>query len=244
MIPKSFQALGDICLIKIKDHHVGEHILKKFPRFRSVYYQGKISGKLRKPNVEWLAGERNPVTMVKENFCEFVVDISRVMFSKGNQEEKRRIVNQIQSGEEILDMFAGIGYFTIPVARLSGAKKVWAVELNPDAVELLKQNIELNHVLHKVKVIQGDSKKIVPELGQKFDRILMGYFPGTYEFLPAALEVARKGAIIHFHEIAEDSQEIISKIKEINPTIEILKTTKVKGYGIRTWHWVIDFKRP
>ena len=98
-IPKSFQALGQICLIKQKDKQVAQEILKKHSQFKSVYYQGKISGKLRKPQVEWLAGERNTLTKVKENYCEFLVDISKVMFSKGNQEEKRRIVSQIKDAE-------------------------------------------------------------------------------------------------------------------------------------------------
>jgi len=240
-IPKSFQALGQICLIKQKDKKVAQDILKKRSQFKSVYYSGKISGKLRKPKVEWLAGEKNTLTKVKENYCEFIVDISKVMFSKGNQEEKRRIVSEIKKPEQVLDMFSGIGYFTIPIAKLTPAK-VWAIELNPDAIELLKQNILLNKLAEKIIVIQGDCKIEAPKLGKKFDRVILGYFPNTYEFLPAALKVAKKDAVIHFHEIAEDPQEIIDKIKQINPNLKVLKSTKVKPYGIRKWHWVIDLQ--
>jgi tRNA wybutosine-synthesizing protein 2 len=258
-IPKSFQALGQICLIKQKNKEIAQEILKKHSQFKSVYYSGKISGKLRKPNVEWLAGEKNTLTKVKENYCEFIVDISKVMFSKGNQEEKRRIVSQIKRKENVCDFFTGIGYFTIPIAKLTPAN-VTAIELNPESIELLKQNIKLNKVTKKVTVIQGDCKIEAPKLNKKFDRVLMGYFisckrnnasksqsdlcsfPGTYAFLPVALKVAKKGAVIHFHELAEKSEDIITKIKQINPNLKVLKSTKVKAYGIRMWHWVIDLK--
>jgi tRNA wybutosine-synthesizing protein 2 len=240
-IPKSYQALGEICLIKQKDQKVAQEILNRHKRFKSVYYADKISGKLRKPEVIWLAGEKNTLAKVKENYCEFIVDISKVMFSKGNQEEKRRIVSQIKGKEDVLDMFAGIGYFTIPIAKLTPAK-VWAIELNPDSVELLKHNIKLNKIKDKVTVIEGDCKIEALSIGKKFDRIHLGYFPNTYEFLPTALKVAKKSAIFHFHEISEKSEDIISKIKEITPKIKVLKSKKVKKYCVSKYHWVIDFQ--
>jgi len=242
MSSRSYQAIGTICLIKQKDKKIAQELLADYSRFKSVYYAGNISGQLRTPNVQWLAGEKNTLAKVKENNCEILVDISKVMFSRGNQEEKRRIVSQIKGKEDILDMFAGIGYFTIPIAKLTDAH-VWAIELNPDAIELLKHNIKLNKIQDKVKIICGDSKIEALSLNKKFDRIHMGYFPGTYSFLPTALKVTKKGAIIHFHELAEDSQEIIDKIKKIEPAIVIQKTTKVKKYGRKTWHWAIDLQK-
>ncbi|MBT4114433.1 methyltransferase, partial [Candidatus Woesearchaeota archaeon] len=203
--------------------------------------------------------ERNTLAKVRENHCDFIVDISKVMFSKGNQAEKRRIVSQIKGSEEVLDMFAGIGYFTIPISKLTDAS-VTAIELNNDSVDLLKHNIKLNKVEGQVNVIEGDSKVETLKLGKKFDRILMGYFtshkrsnasklqsdlcsfPGTYEFLPVALKAAKKGAIIHFHELAADSEEIISKITSIASDLKVLNARKVKKYGAQTHHWVIDIQ--
>ncbi len=245
-----FQALGDICLIKKEDKQLAQEILKKLPRFKSVYFSSKITGKLRKPNVIWLAGEKNTRTKIKENHCEFVIDISKVMFSKGNQEEKRQIVSQIKEKEDVLDMFAGIGYFTIPIAKLTPAK-VWAIELNPDSVELLNQNITLNKIKDKVTVIEGDCKLKALELRRKFNRIHMGYFDvnnkkGTYDFLPTALKVCKKGGIIHFHELAEASKDIEKRVKEIAEKqgykIKILNSRKVKKYSIKNYHWVIDLQ--
>ena len=82
----------------------------------------------------------------------------------------------------------------------------------------------------------------VPKLNKKFDRIILGYFPNTYKFLPIACNIAKKGAIIHFHELAEKPEDIINKIKEMNLPVKVIKSTKVKAYGIRTYHWVIDLR--
>ena len=245
MIARSYQALGSICLIKQKDKKRAQEILDKHKRFKSVYYSGKISGQLRKPNISWLAGEKNTLVKVRENGCDFIVDISKVMFSKGNQEEKRKVVSQIKTKEDVLDMFAGIGYFTIPIAKLTDAKVI-AIEINPDSVELLKYNIKLNKLENKIIVIQGDSKVETLKLNKKFDRIHMGFFPGTYDFLPSALKVAKKGTIIHFHEVSEDSKDIEKRVFAIavieNCEISIINKRKVKEYGARKWHWVLDIK--
>jgi tRNA wybutosine-synthesizing protein 2 len=246
MIYRSYQALGGICLIKQKDRKRAKEILTKHKRFRSVYYHGKISGIFRKPDVQWLAGEKNTFTKVRENGCDFVMDISHVMFSKGNQQEKRRIVQQITGKENVLDMFVGIGYFTIPLAKLTPAK-VWAIDLSKGCIEFLKQNLKLNKVEDKVTVIQGDSNIEALAIGKKFDRVHMGYFPGTYAFLPTALKVCKKNGIIHFHEIAETAEQIEEEIKKIasieKRKIKIITRHKVKEYGAKKWHWVLDLQK-
>lgn len=243
MIPKSFQALGKICLIKTKNKQVAREILEKRPQFKSVYFQGKISGNLRKPNVVWLAGERNTLTRVRENYCDFIIDISKVMFSKGNQEEKRRIVKEIKDGDEVLDMFAGIGYFTIPIAKLTNCKKIWAIELNPDAVELLKQNLKLNKVENKVEVIQGDSKTEAIKLGRKFDKILMGFFKSE-DFLCTAKKVAKQKATIYMHFLAKEN-EAHNKIKNIakQQNLKVVLLRKIKEYAPRINHYVAKLKK-
>ena len=250
MIPKSFQALGEICLVKTKDRKIAKEILQKHSRFRSVYYSGKISGQKRVPNVQWLAGQKKTITVVRENGCDFVLDISKIMFSKGNQEEKRQIVKQIKKTEDVLDMFAGIGYFTIPMAKLTLAN-VWAIDINPNSIDFLKQNLKLNKVEDKVVVIQGDSNIEALAIGKKFDRVHMGYFDihsksGTYTFLPTALNVCKKNGVIHFHEVAEKIETIEEQIRIISKQekvkIKVLNKRKVKAYGIRKWHWVLDLK--
>ena len=43
-------------------------------------------------------------------------------------------------------MFAGIGYFTIPIAVHSNVKKIYAIEINPVSYNFLCENIKLNKV--------------------------------------------------------------------------------------------------
>ncbi len=253
LLPASYQQIGDIILVKLKpevrkyEKEIGMTILDLFKSVSSVYLQESIYGKLRQPKIRHLAGKRSTITIVNENHCKYKINISEVMFSKGNQEEKRRIVKQIKKNEVILDMFAGIGYFTIPIAKLTNCKKVYAIDLNPESIKLLKENIKLNKVEEKVKVFLGDSKILPLSFSKKFDRILLGYLPDAEPFLKTAFSCSKKGTIIHYHGISSNKGlNLISQIKkqarESELLVEILNAKKIKAYAPKKEHYVIDFR--
>ena len=253
LIPSSYQIVGKILLVKLNPElkefysEIGKAILTIFPRLDSVFVSEGISGKLRKPDIIWIAGKKSTKTIVTENYCKFKIDVSEVMFSKGNQFEKRRVVSQIKKGEIVLDMFAGIGYFTIPMAKLSECEMVYAVDLNPVSIKYLTENAELNKVKDKIKIFEGDSKEVCKTLGIKFNRISMGYFPNTYDFLEAAFFCSKKGTIIHFHELSKDEgkdieKKLIELAKKFSTDIKILEKHCVKKYSPSKEHFVIDFR--
>ena len=62
-------------------------------------------------------------TINKENGCLFKLDLAKVMWSKGNNNERLRIAKLVGDGETVIDMFAGIGYFSIHIAVHSNAKR-------------------------------------------------------------------------------------------------------------------------
>src|SRR3989339_880268 len=97
--------------------------------------------------------------------------------------------------EAVIKMFAGIGYFSLPIAKLTKAKEVIAIEKNPTAYNLLTDNIHLNKI-NNIIAIQGDCRIAARTFGGKANRIIMGYFPGTEQFLPAAIWMAKPGCII------------------------------------------------
>ncbi|HOQ19200.1 MAG TPA: methyltransferase, partial [Methanothermobacter thermautotrophicus] len=152
---------------------------------RSVIQVEGIHGPLRRPRVRVLAGSGTE-TVHKENGCLFRIDLSRVMWSRGNINERARIPSLVEEGETVVDMFAGIGYFSIPVAVHSDPGSVYSVELNPDSFELLKSNITLNRVEGIIEPIMGDCREVAPELDA--DRVIMGYVGRTHHFLDAAME--------------------------------------------------------
>ena len=166
-----------------------------------------IEGVKRIPKIEIIAGKKCTKTIHKELGCKFYIDVADLMWSKGNKEEKKRLLEQVSPGEVIVDMFSGLGYFSIIVAKK--AKKVYAIDINPKAVEYLRKNTFLNKVEGRIEILQGDCRDFSDMLENTADRIIMGHLYETEKFLPYALKIAKKGCIIHFHRIIKDGEKMM-----------------------------------
>ncbi len=163
LIPSSVQIVGEIALFKPKveskevNREIGRAIISILKNVRTVAVIKAIEGATRKPCVEVVAGKENLVTYHREFNCTFKVDFSKVMFSKGNKGEKKRLIEEVKEGERIVDMFAGIGYFSLVIARNVRNTKIVAVDINVDAVKLLKENIEINKLKGRVFPVLANS---------------------------------------------------------------------------------------
>lgn len=252
-LPSSYQIVGDVMLLKLpkltpaQKQKAAQAIIQMLPYIKTVCEIKEISGELREPTVSILAGS-STATVHKENDILYKIDVSKLMFSKGNLYERKRILGQVKEGETIIDMFAGIGYFSLPLAKLTKAKEIIAVEKNPTAYSFLTENIALNKI-QNIIAIQGDCKIAARTFGSKADRIVMGYFPGTESFLPAAFWMAKPGCVIHFHNIYGEKElwkkplgQIEEACRAFRKECTILLKKKVKSYGPRKYHAVIDFK--
>lgn len=166
------------------------------------------------------------------------------MFSKGNLEEKR-ILAAGHSGETIVDMFAGIGYFSIPIAVHSKPSKIIAIELNPVSYGYLLENICLNDVQGIIEPVCGDCR-FAPE--NTADRVLMGYVGTTHEYLEAGIRAVKKeGGVLHYHETVHMNDfpdrpvgRIMEAAKKCGRNVTILDSRKVKKYSPGVYHVVID----
>lgn len=208
-----------------------------------------IAGQMRKPSIEILIGN-NTETIHKENGCLFKLDVAKVMWSKGNTNERLRIAKLVKPNETIVDMFAGIGYFSIPIAVHSNAQKIFSIEINPASYHYLKNNIDLNNInvkvgYEKMKAILGDCNEIATELSA--DRVLMGYVKTTHNFLDVAIDCVNYGGVIHYHETVPEKlmnsrpYERIAKAAN-EREIEILDTNIIKKYSPGVVHIVVDAK--
>ena len=251
-LPHSYFVIGNILTLKLdKKLHkykakIGSAILKILPNVRSVALIGEIKGRKREPSVEIIAGSKKTETVHKEHGCSFALDVSKIMWSKGNKGEKLRLLNLATPREVVLDMFAGIGYFSIPLAKHKKAE-VHAIDINPNSLNFLKKNIFLNGIADRVKIYKGDSKEIVAKLNVAPDRILMGYFP-AYDFFESAMKISKKGTVIHFHDKAteNDVPSRLDKLKEIaaknGKFLDVLDIQQVKSYAPHVWHYVYDLE--
>lgn len=246
ILPSSYQIIGDVLLLKlpkIEKHDkkiIGNKILEMFPYVKTVCEIKKVSGEFRQPVIKKIVGNGTE-TIHKEHSIKFKLDVSKIIFSKGNLSERKRLIEKVKTKDVVVDMFAGIGYFSIPIANK--VSKLYAIEKNPESVKYLKENAVLNGV--DIEIIEGDCREIsIPE---KADRVIMGYFPETSKFLPKALSLLKDEGIIHYHDIyrKEELWEVpINLLKKIGQEkgyeMEILFNKKVKSYAPNIYHIVID----
>jgi tRNA wybutosine-synthesizing protein 2 len=116
------------------------------------------------------------------------------MFAKGNIRERRELPKLVQPDEIVVDMFAGIGYFSLGIAKYAKPKQIYSIELNPDSFKYLKENIRINKLTKIVTPIQGDCAEEILKLSKqniRADRVIMGVFPAPYEYIKSALSVVK-----------------------------------------------------
>jgi tRNA wybutosine-synthesizing protein 2 len=260
LIPAGFQRIGDIIIVNLPEELVrhknliGEIILSEF-RVRSVCNKiGEIKGEFREPQIEVIAGDENTVAISIENGCKYKFDVRKVMFAKGNLSERVRIAKQVKREEIVVDMFSGIGYFSVPIGVFGKPKEHYCIELNPVSFEFLKENMRINKI-HNAEVINGDCREEVDRLierGVRADRVLMGYLPPPKEFLNSAFKIIKKGGILHYEEIViagrenEEIERVMRDIKEAGKKggfkTRLLLAKRVKSYGPKKDHYVFDVK--
>ena len=239
------KVIGDILVIK-GDIENPEKLLET-PGVNRIVKLGRISGLKREPDVEVIIGEGTE-TIHRENKCSFKLDVSRIMWSKGNTTERKRMSTIAKKGETIVDMFAGIGYFSIPIAVHSKPAKIYSIEINPLSYGYLCENVHLNKVEGILEPILGDCREIAPRAIA--DRVLMGYIGNTNEYLDVAMDVLKEGGIIHYHESVHDKLKFIRPVDRINEAamaadrelVEIVNKRIIKPYSPGVYHVVVDAK--
>jgi tRNA wybutosine-synthesizing protein 2 len=230
---RGYHMIGDIAVVRGKKpsaEELAELVAWKKPR--GVLWIKSLDGDERIPDSELLYGTAGDVIHRESGFL-YLLDPARVMFSQGNRLEKVRMASLVRPWETVADMFAGIGYFSIPMAR-AGAF-VHAMEINPVACHYLEANAGLNHVDSLLNPECGDCRSL---LKGEYDRIVMGHF-GSVEMVPDALLHVHSGSELHVHSsgtVPPDIDRIITDAG-FDPLINV-RTVKKTGPG--TWHFVQD----
>ncbi|MGA1792724.1 MAG: class I SAM-dependent methyltransferase [Thermoplasmatota archaeon] len=237
LLPSSYDMIGDVAIIKLPKElldfrrDVG-HALREFNRnIRAVALDRGVSGELRIRDLEVISGEDDLETTHVENNLKFKLDPSKVYFSPRLATERMRIA-ELVGEENVLDMFAGVGPFSIGIARQGRASKVIGIDLNPECIRYFNTNITLNSVDDRVETHLGDARDISTTLGP-FDRIIMNLPHCSMDFLDVAFGSMDSGHI-HLYRVLEQGR-IMEEVQDMSRISRDLGK-EIKVIGIREVH--------
>jgi tRNA (guanine37-N1)-methyltransferase len=249
-----FDIYGGIAVIEVphalesKAKEIGEAILRVHPNLRTVCMKaGKHETEFRTMPVKLIAGEDNLNADYLEHGVRMHIRLGEVYFSPRLSTERQRIASLVKDGEVIAGFFAGVGPFPLAIAKQKQCT-VYAVELNPVGVELMKENIRLNKLKGRVIPILGDVRETAKTM-PKCDRVLMPLPKGGETFLEPCISVAKPGGIVHFYQFApakDHYSDAIRRIEEaaakVGRKVRILNKKVVRPHAPRVDQIVIDFK--
>ena len=254
-VTKSYDVVGDIAILEIPkrmekhDLAIAWALKRTFPAIKVIAKKvgkvGDLHEIYRIRRLKILTGENRLATEHKESGIIMRLDLGQVYFSPRSSHERERIAKLVKPNEKVLVMFAGIGPFALVIAKQKPVNVI-AVEKNPDAVKFMEENIRVNYAGNRVIPILGDVREILPELKEKFDRIIMPYPEESWQFLELAFNYANPKATIHFYAFVnekeiEKAKERIRKIAgKAGRQVEVKRVVVAGSYAPRTWRYCFD----
>jgi len=251
----SFDVVGSVAIIEIpeelekKEKLIANTLIDLFKPVKTVVKKSGIHyGKYRRQKLTVIAGENTKVAEYKESGVRLKIDLEKCYFSSRLGTERLRVAKQIKPGDMILVMFSGVAPYPLVIAKNAEPEFIYGVELNPVAHKFAKENVVLNKAQDKITLYKGDVVNVVPNLKQKFDRILMPMPKTALTFLEAAFKAAKKGTIIHFYTFGKEEEfkdlrnQIKAECKKHKKKCRILRTVKAGNYAPGVYRVCIDFK--
>ena len=253
---RAFDIVGDIAVVKLPDkllpkkHLIGQALMQVHRHVRTVLRQtGVVRGEFRTRELEVIAGEPKTETTHREGGCDFRVDLAKVYFSPRLATERLRIAKQVKPGEVVVNMFAGVGCYSILIASQSGAARVYSIDKNPVAFEYMDTNVRINKVGDRVVPILGDAREVVEaRLRGEADRVLMPLPELARKFFDVALLALKpEGGIVHFYDFGSEPELFdpsfeFARAAAKGRAVELLKSRAIRSYATRVYHVVLDLK--
>jgi len=271
-LPRKYERVGDALVLVLDPklegirYEVAETYSKVLGARFVLRNRGNVSGELREPDMEVLIppDDGDFSTVHRENGVLYVLDPRYLMLSSGNVGERGRAgklltegpaapravrsreMGEHFDGEVVYDMFAGVGYFTLPLSLGPGLKRVISMEKNLLAYRYLEKGVVLNGVTDRVAAVLGDNRCSAPEGAA--DRVIMGYVGGTVRYLEMALRYASPlGAVIHLHDTVEralGAKGLFKVATEIagscGLSLDLKASRRVKSYAPCVDHVALD----
>ncbi len=254
-LPRAFDVIGSIAILQLppelkgKRKIIAEALLNLNKNIKTVLVKSsRVKGRLRTMKLQFIAGKKTKEALYRENGCLMKLNVEKCYFSPRLSNERLEIANSIKGKKKVLVMFAGVAPYAIIMAKKNQSAEIVAVELNRLACKYAEENVRLNK-LKNLRITQGDVKRVVPKLKEKFDAIVMPRPQLKESFLKEAFFAAKKGSIIFFYDFV-DAEEIpekaISRIekeaREAKKKIKILRWKKAGDIAPYRFRVRVDFK--
>ena len=254
-LPNSYDTIGKIILIKLTSELfkyqkiIGEALIETNKNIKTVCRIDPVSGELRTRKLTIIYGDKNTLTNHNEFGLKYNIDISKAYFSPRLANERKRISELVKKDEIIVDMFAGVGPFSIIIAKYANPKKIYLIDKNKYAIKFAEKNILINNVLDKIEVLNIDAKNIERYMlknNEKADRIIMNLPFSAFDYFTNALKIAADDTIIHYYDILNEDKiknriHELYKIAESNRfNIKNIGIRKIKSYSPHEFYIGID----
>lgn len=235
-IPTGYKRYDHVMVLRSTDRlspELGETILSEFPWCRTVYQHTTTTGQSRIPELVLLAGVDEPEVTHRENGVSYRIDLRRITFSGGNRYLRERLVDLVDDGEFLFDMFAAVGNLSMqPLVHRN--IDALLVERNPYTFSYLQQTLKLNK-LDPQLARNTDCRSV--SLTDQADRIFMGYHDVDQSHLATAVQAGTERFTIHLHPIVKVDEwdamisHHISVLTDLNVIINTTETHQVKTFA-------------
>ncbi|HLF54094.1 MAG TPA: class I SAM-dependent methyltransferase family protein [Candidatus Nanoarchaeia archaeon] len=246
----SFDVVGDIALIEIpfelkkKEKLVGNALLSLLKNVKVVAVKSSPHrGIYRRQKLKVIAGEKRLITVHKESGILLRLDVEKCYFSPRLVTERLRIARLVKNGERVLVAGSGVAPYPIVIAKHSPVREIIGVELNPVAHKYACENVLLNKLSNKVKLVKGDIRKV--RLGL-FDRIIVAIPHNGIKLVPSILKFAKKGAFLHVYDFASEENlsdagaRLRSACSLKKKSCKVLRIVRAGQHAVRKYRVCVD----
>jgi tRNA (guanine37-N1)-methyltransferase len=257
----SYDVVGDIAIVRLNEksteysEKIAEAIMAVHKNVKTVLARASaVSGVFRLRRLEYVAGERKTCTVHRESGCVFSVDVEKCYFSPRLFYERMRVAGLAEHGETVVNMFAGVGCFSIVMAKHAEVEKVYSIDINPHAFRQMRENIRVNRVYGRVIPVLGDAGTVVKKkLRRAADRVLMPLPAKALEYLPyAMLALKERGGWVHYYDFEHATRDedavdkaiarVSQKLRDVCTSFEIPFGRIVRATGPNWYQIALDIK--
>ncbi len=243
----SFEVVGDIAIVEgDQAEQVASALMSCYKMVKTAIAPiSDVEGEFRTRRFRHVAGENGTITTHKEHGLRYRVDLEGAYFTPRLGTERLRVAEQVNPSDVVLDMFAGVGPFSLLFAK-RGARVI-AIEKNPVAVKYLRENALLNKI-QDIEILEGDAADLAPRYENMADHVIMNLPHSAAQFLIPAMRAARNGGVIHYYAIApeeslyRDTDQIKKASEQLGFSVDIIHQRIVRSYAPKRYNVVIEFR--